>query len=322
MAELPRRILLGSGRSATTWVLDCLAKANSLRPIFEPLHPIHSPLGKEFAHRVMMQGDRDDRLEQFFSRLAEGEIHTRWIDFRAPNDLLFPQPRRLLDVAFAKRWVRVWRSYFRDMIAYRASARREQTLIKCIRATLMAGWLQNDLGFKVALIVRHPCAAIESQHRAGKSWNPNRLIDQYRRDEKLHEFTNNRYREILNSDLTLLEALTLNWVIENQQAVENAATEGYSVISSEHLVMDPDESWPKLCNALDLEAIPGSDLLSAPSQQASDKSRTDSDGRRWKEPNWRKALKDDQLSSIRRILDATQCDIYSVDQNMPNLPVQ
>jgi len=36
------KLIAGSGRSGTTWVLDALADANDLRPVFEPLHPMVS----------------------------------------------------------------------------------------------------------------------------------------------------------------------------------------------------------------------------------------------------------------------------------------
>lgn len=319
-SDAPRRILLGSGRSATTWVLDCLAQANCLRPIFEPLHPLESSIGKDYANRVMIQGDRDDLLKDYFLMLAAGDIHSRWIDYRAPNNLLFPPIQRFMSLAFAKRWVRVWRSYMRDMIAFSESIRREHTLVKCIRANLMAGWLCQDLGFKVAVVIRHPCAVIESQYRARKSWNPLPLLDQYRFDNRLHAFTDGRYREILDRDLSLLEAMTLNWVIENQQVVENAPHESYYVVASEQLVTNPEASWPGLCRALELNSVPDRDLLITPSQQASDKTTKNSSDRRWKKPKWRSELTDNQLDSIRRILKATDCNIYSIEEDLPNLP--
>jgi hypothetical protein len=47
----PIRIIAGSGRSGTTWVLDALAEANALRPVFEPLHPLAIPQARPFAYR-------------------------------------------------------------------------------------------------------------------------------------------------------------------------------------------------------------------------------------------------------------------------------
>ena len=63
-SEARGRIILGSGRSGTTSVQDCLAQANHLRPIFEPLHEGESELGRRFAHRMLAAADENEELER------------------------------------------------------------------------------------------------------------------------------------------------------------------------------------------------------------------------------------------------------------------
>ena len=184
----------------------------------------------------------------------------------------------------------------------------------------MAGWLCNDVGFKTVLIVRHPCAVVESQCRAGATWNPQPLLAYYKSNDNLHSLTDGRYRELLDHDLTALEAMALNWIIENQQPIEDAARDGYSVIAAEDLVTTPDESWPALCRALELQEVPKGELLLTPSQQASDKSSSNHDITRWQQAKWRQTLTQEQIDSVQRMLDASGCDIYNVDKDLPNLP--
>ena len=313
-----RRLILGSGRSGTTWVLDCLADANNLRPIFEPLHPLESALGARYAYDVMASGDQDETLSRHFHELAAGRIRSRWIDYRGPRNLIFPKAARFFgEPGYAKRWLRRWQKYIHDRRALHASARRENTLIKCIRANLMAGWLSRTLGFRTTLLIRHPCAVVESQYRLrlGALWNPAPVLEQYRANRKLHEVTGGRYLKLLHEELTTLQALTLNWVIENQWPVERSTQDGFVVVYYEDLASTPDISWPYLCAALELREVPDLALLRKPSQQASLSSK--SGYPEPVQPRWRSNLTSDQLDTIQGVLDAAECGLYSAHRPEP-----
>jgi hypothetical protein len=309
------RLILGSGRSGTTWVLDCLADANELRPIFEPLHPSESAVAEQYAYQILAAGETDQALERYFLDLAAGAVRSRWIDYRGPNGILFPHPSRFLSWRFMKAWVREWRKYLDDREALRPATKRSQTLIKCIRANLIAGWLSRSLGFRTVLIVRHPCAVVESQFRLRRIWDPKAVLERYRANRKLHELTGERYVKPLNSDLSTVQALTLNWIIENQWPVERSREDGYSVVFYEDLVLNPGSTWRRLCNSLELANVPDPALLQKPSQQAALKS-TDHK-KEMSGPRWRTGLTPEQLDSIQDMLDATNCSIYRTDTVEP-----
>jgi hypothetical protein len=313
--EVPGRIILGSGRSGTTWVQDCLAEANCLRPIFEPLHEGESELGERFAYRMLPPGQENDELERYFRALAEGCVRSRWIDYRGRRQLLFPHPSKLSSVRSLRAWLWVWRNYLSHRPQLRTASKRQHTLIKCIRANLMAGWLSRDLGFRTVLLVRHPCASVESQYRSGAVWNPEPVAERYRSDICLHEATDGLYLPLLSSRLTVLQALTLNWVIENQAPVAKASVEGYTVAYYEDLRARPSLAWPCICAALGLSVIPSEEMVEMPSQQSYGKnsSRVLSSA----EPRWRRAFSADQLSEIQAILDTTECDLYNVSDESP-----
>jgi hypothetical protein len=318
LSEQPRRVILGSGRSGTTWVLDCLALSNDLRPIFEPLHPKESKIGEEYAYQVMAASDTAKDLEIYFDGLAAGRIHSRWIDLRVPKGLLRPNPTKLVSREFAGRWIHGWQKHLRDRKKLSERAKKEAALIKCIRANLMAGWLCQSLKFRTAFIVRHPCAAIESQVRAGAVWDPSRVLEKYSQDTKLRELTGGRYEELLRSKLSNIQALTLRWIIENQWPIEQAADDGYFVISYEELVNDPESAWKALCKSLDLTRTPDPESLRKPSQQASgvyidehvNKSGVG-------EPRWRQGLDKSQLREIQGILDVTGFCLYNIGSENP-----
>lgn len=309
------RMILGSGRSGTTWVLDCLAEANELRPIFEPLNPSQSTLGYRYACRAMASSDSDDTLERFFLDHASGRVRSRWIDYRGLDGLLFPRPARFMTKGFAMSWLRAWQTYIHDRRVLRPATRHKVTLTKCIRANLMAGWLTRTVGFRTALVVRHPCAVVESQIRLGKPWDPTFVLGRYRADRRLHEVTDGLYLDLLNTKLTTLQALTLNWIIENQWPVEQSRQCGYVVVHFEDLLSRPATAWPYLCDSLELKRVPNSTLLNKPSQQAAVKPARH--GQQWLQPRWRSHLTPDQLGAIQGMLDATNCSLYRTDEVGP-----
>jgi hypothetical protein len=312
------RIILGSGRSGTTWVLDCLAEANSLRPVFEPLHPDESPEGRRHAYSTLAAGDSNELLRDWFIALAGGRIHSKWIDYRAPRNVFRPDLARLLAPEYARRWTYRWRKYLRERTAFSRAAQRETTIIKCIRANLMAGWLSQTARFRVALIVRHPCAAVESQRRLRYDaiWDPAPVLARYRADARLHEVTNGRYLKLLSGRLSTLQSLALNWVIENQWPVERSETDGYAVVYYEDLATVPADAWPALCAALELESIPGPNLQQRPSQQATIDDRVEPKIST-AETSWQRNLSRDDLDEIQDILDRTECRLYRVDDPRP-----
>lgn len=313
--KLPRRLILGSGRSGTTWVQDSLANANNLRPVFEPLHEGESKVGRRFAYGVMKTGDRCGELEKLFVNATDGRIHSPWVDYRAPSSALFPNLFAVLKTDGFRAWLWNWRKYFRVRMALRHAIQREKTLIKCIRANLMAGWLSQDLKFRTAFIVRHPCASIESRYRIGDVWDPRPVNERYRVNERLHELTDGRYVRLLNKSLSRIEALTLNWVIENQYPVDSSSRDGYSVFYYENLLSGEAKVWSDLCCALGLNSTPNPVVLRRPSQQSSEKFR------RYKHfthrPRWRESLTPKQLTEIQGVLDATACDLYTIHSDLP-----
>jgi len=313
----PLRLILGSGRSGTTWVLDCLAEANGLRPLFEPMHPSETALAAQYAYQVLAAGDNNEELRRYFLELAGGGVRSGWIDYRGPKGLLFPHPKRFMTRGFPKRWLLGWKYYLRNRRKFADAAMRDAVLIKCIRANLFAGWLSRDVGFRTVLVVRHPCAAVESQCRLGKPWDPTQVLERYRTNQRLHDVTEGRYLKFLNSELTKVQALTLNWIIENQWPVERAKEDGYSVVFYEDLLLNPESVWPYLCDSLGLANVPDTGLLRKPSQQAADKS---ADHRQLlRGARWRTELTPEQLDSIQNLLDATDCTIYTTDAVEPTM---
>lgn len=311
-----RRLLLGSGRSGTTWVLDCLSRANGLRPIFEPLHEKESSIGARYAYSTLESGDHHPELLQYFLDLTSGHIHSRWIDYRVPSDRLFPNARNLTSLQGLRKWRRHWLHYRRNVSNLRALTSHGETLIKCIRANLMANWLTADLGSRVVLVVRHPCAVVESQFRIGKVWDPMQVTQHYRSNDRLHVLTDGRYLELLKRELTTIQALTLNWVIENQWPLSCAERRGFAVVCYEHLLLHSASTWPAVCEWLNLTSVPVDEDLRRPSQTTSVSSAAAAEGFEH-QSTWRKTLSAEQLAEIQLVLDEVEFDLYHVTRALP-----
>jgi len=309
------KILLGSGRSGTTWIQDCLADANELRPIFEPLHPGQSKIASRCAYDVLTRASQDEQLEQLFEDPDSSGVAQRWTAHRTPRGLIYPKLSSLADREFARRCIKGWRAYYASLRQNSHKVERKRLLVKCIRANLMVDWLANRLNYTVAMIIRHPCSVVESQYRLGKIWNPRPVIDRYKSNSKLHALTDGRYESLLAGKLSTIEALCLNWVIENQWPANNCKHGGYSIAFYENLLDESQDGWKTLCLAMGLPNVPSEKLTKKPSQQSSIKTPDTIKNRSL--PLWKSNLETNQLDEIQGILDKTECHLYSVEDVCP-----
>ena len=308
------RLIAGSGRSGTTWVQDALAEANGLRPVFEPLHPYVSTTGSRYAHRALSAEDDQPELAGFLSKVCDGRRIRLWTKYRQQKRWLFPPFEEFRSIEDAALLYRRWRKFLREAPKLAVAARRNEPLIKCIRANLMLGWLSKRLNCRTVLIVRHPGAVIESELRG--SWKPEFALERFKGDARLHEITNNRYRQLLSRSLVRAEALAARWVIENQWVIEQAKANGVTIVFYERLTASPESEWPRICRALDLDIVPAAEIFSRPSQQSAPKRsavKSNPDGT----PRWQRVLSHDQLAEIQGILNDVEFELYSMGEPEP-----
>src|SRR5687767_15336878 len=108
------RLVAGSGRSGTTWILDALAAANGLRPVFEPLHPLVSPVGRQFAHRYVGTDELRPELEDFLDETINRGRLPLWTKYRTLSRWLAPPASELASVDGLRLFYRRWRKFLRD----------------------------------------------------------------------------------------------------------------------------------------------------------------------------------------------------------------
>jgi hypothetical protein len=312
------RLVAGSGRSGTTWVQDALATSNALRPVFEPLHPHVSEIGDRYAHRALGADDDHPDLERFLIEVCAGRRNRFWTQYRRQRRWLLPPPTEFSTIQEARRTYRRWGKFFKELPRLVAATVRGDPLVKCIRANLMLGWLSRRIGCRTVLIVRHPGSVIESELRNG--WNAWFALERFRRDARLHELTGDRYRSLLARPMTAVEAFAARWVIENQWAVEQAASTGVTVVYYEQLLQSPDREWQRIQVALGLDKAPSREVIQRPSQQSA--SLKSAAGASIDEPWWMRALSRDQLGQIQGVLDRASVGFYGMSDPRPRSPVE
>ena len=107
-------IVAGSGRSGTTWVLDLLAEANRLRPVFEPLFPGASPIAEQYHSRYIEPSRDEPQLREYLSRVFERRETNYFSDYRiSPAKLRFDRYKFSTPTAFREYIFTLWKFYRR-----------------------------------------------------------------------------------------------------------------------------------------------------------------------------------------------------------------
>lgn len=181
----------------------------------------------------------------------------------------------------------------------------------------MLAWMSRRFLCKTVLVVRHPGAVVESQSRLGAIWDPEPVLQRYRVDSRLHELTRHRYRAMLERKLSRVEALTANWIIENQWAIEQAAVNGVTVVFYERLKASPTREWKRVAHALELPRVPGAAVLERRSQQSSGNPPAGVE-RPSNEPRWLRGLSPEQVAQIQGVLDEAHFDLYTMTDQEPH----
>ncbi|MBA3562418.1 MAG: hypothetical protein H0W33_00110 [Gammaproteobacteria bacterium] len=316
------RLIAGSGRSGTTWLLDALAEANGLRPVFEPLHTDTSSVGRKFGHAYLTRNSNCAELKAMLSAAAEGALNTIWTDYRMKPGRLRIGLKHFRSPAELRVLMHKWRELAHRYAAGRGKKTRCATIVKCIRANLMLDWIHSSIDARIVLLMRHPGAAVESRLRFAAHWDPFPLLKKYRNDTALMSGPINRQAARMNRAMTRTEALTAIWCIENLVPAAQAASNGYLVTFYEELLERPETEWPRVAQGLGLAEVPSATILHRPSQQAATRlHRGSAIGESYVKDygSWNARLANDDLAQVDAILREFGVDFYTVAEARPNI---
>jgi hypothetical protein len=312
------RIVAGYGRSGTTWIQDVLATANSLRAVFEPMHPVHMEGADAFAHRYIAENREEPELFQFLNQFFYGDFRSLWADYRVIKGYLVPRRHDISSMQQCRKQVRRYLGLTDNYLRFNRQRRNPQRIVKLIRANMMLAWLQARFSARIVFVIRHPAAVVMSQMKSRKSWNPRAYIDRFRADLDLLEVIDAQTRQLLFHDLEDVESYTLCWCIENMIALEQAKRSGIAVVHYERLISRGSPEWQRIVLALELKKMPDRELVLQPSQQAWGRKARDA-SLLLNYASWMENIDNSVSTRIQWTLDAIGMKLYRVDSALPFL---
>ena len=316
------RLIAGSGRSGTTWVLDAIADANNLRPVFEPLHPNSSGVAQEFGYSYLTRDQEIPDLKTYFESIANNVLRSVWTSYRIRPIRLRPTREHFSSIRNIRNYVRIWTVLARRRWAFRERESRKDVLVKCIRANLMLDWVHANFDARTVLLMRHPCAVVESQLRFPEHWDPYWLLSKYRKDAPLVEGPLRDRAAIVNRNFSRAQALTAIWCIENLVPALQARGNGYEVVFYEELLEQPEVEWPRIARGLGMPTVPGTELLQKPSQQSAvrlQKQGSSEDTYSQSHSSWRTRLPTAAVRDIDSVLQDFGVRFYKVSHDRPDV---
>jgi hypothetical protein len=284
----PRVVLVvGSGRSGTSWLGQMVQAAGPYISVFEPLHPSHVPEAVPLWGRYLRPDGSYPPCERFFDRLVSGGGLTRWSDQENPGagSRFHPAP-----------WMR--------------RVLRPPRVIKMIRANLMLGWLRRRYPIPAVYVVRHPAAAIASWLKLGWGGRLDRLSAQA---DLIADHLAGRHVRWKVADP--VEALATRWAIENLVPISQMRGEGWTVATYEELLADPCGEVTRVLGELGLPFTPQvAAAIDRPSISTHDHSTSGPAARRLS--RWQTELSRGQIDTILRVVHAFEFGLYG-EEPMP-----
>jgi hypothetical protein len=135
-------LVTSSARSGSTWLFEMLASDPQFLPVFEPYHPLCNPRLRPFGDPLgQLQPPADPAaaagLTRLVGEICAGRELTRWSAQWMPRSRLRTAPR---------------------------------TLVKDVSVNRSLRWVTQAVPVPTVLLIRHPCAVVESMMRTPWSW--------------------------------------------------------------------------------------------------------------------------------------------------------
>lgn len=142
-------IVLGFGRSGTTWISDMISKMNGRLILFEPFHPSVTHLSQRIAYTPVDRGIEGYLIAQLLTDVLTKRHKKLWL-------LRNHVPTKLEEVSQSF-VATLWNEC--DILGF-----------KEIRANFMIEWFASWLDAKIVFVIRHPCAVVASIKNRTNFW--------------------------------------------------------------------------------------------------------------------------------------------------------
>ncbi|HXW76054.1 MAG TPA: sulfotransferase, partial [Candidatus Eremiobacteraceae bacterium] len=208
--EDPTRTVLvvGMGRSGTTWLAELLNYRNTHRLVFEPFYHRKVALAVNFTDHQYLRPDNDDpRFVRPALAILSGQVRCNWTD-----------------------------QYNRRLIGNRR-------IVKDVRVNLILRWLHDRFpGMPTVAIVRHPFAVAASRLSHGHDVDIHR---EFLAQPLLVEDYLFAYRDELLACRTPFERIVATWCIEVGLPLSQFSQDELCLVYYEHLCTMPAETMER-----------------------------------------------------------------------------
>jgi hypothetical protein len=233
-------IILGFGRSGTTWLADIVSKMIGNLILFEPLHPSVISASDALSYSRPRADQRAPELHQHLTFVLDKQRKLPWL---LRNHL--PVHVNDADPYFMEY---LWQ--FCDIAGF-----------KEIRMNFMIPWLMERQMGSVLFIVRDPRAVISSILRRDNFWEfgwpgtyelmVSNLLD----DPALADHPIQRHAAFIRGPRSYVERIAIMWALTHAVALDDARRHGVPVVRYENLYRQPFEVTRQIAEWLGLGAI-------------------------------------------------------------------
>jgi len=211
----PKKIVvLGFGRSGTTWIADIISKILGQLILFEPIHPSVTDLAAKFSYSSVNGDELSESLKSFYADVLGKKHRKKWLMRNHVPDRLEKISESFLDI--------LWEEC--SIVG-----------IKEIRANFLIEWFMKELNAKIVFIMRHPGATVSSIKGRSNFWEfgwpetydmfLKRTI--YHEHYKDHQIVN--CLDVVERAETYSEQCAVMWAITNAIALPELARWGLPV---------------------------------------------------------------------------------------------
>ena len=268
-------VITGSTRSGSTWLAELVSSIDGHSQIFEPMYDRYVPQARDAGITRNMYLNENDiwpEGERFFKQVMSGKVVNMWTASQIP---------------------------------FKKAINTERLVVKFVRANLLLGWLSKNVNMlPPAMVIRHPCAIIQSQLRKG--WAPSKTVI-------LSNSYFKKYPDIKEQCQTLdkpEERAALAWCLRYHAPLSLPKPYPYTLVCYEKLVRNGEQEIRRLFDTWGLEVTDQVlQQLHKPSDTVADNSEIVSGN----DPlaGWKKNLTNKQVSNILSVLEIFGLDFYS-----------
>lgn len=202
-------LLVGSGRSGTSWVPGVINHDNSYRYLYEPFHSKHVPEARDWLPRQYVRIDDDDkRRVALATSIFTGRLHNAYAD-----------------------------AYNRCVVVHRR-------LVKDTRLQLALGWIRKRfVGMPMIYLMRHPCAVVHSRIQLGRDCDLGRMFFS---QPQLMEDHLEPFRSEMEQARDDFERHVFIWCVENYVPMRQLRAGDAHLIFYENVCDDPEAELQRL----------------------------------------------------------------------------